>query len=114
LPAYYGTAVDINISEGQSKDVIIYTSALAVCTIDGNNNFIPNEGLKYELYLKNASGIWQLIETVTPGTNNYTFTEIPAGIYKVKAYTYDNFRGEAVNINVPPKELVPQIITVTN
>jgi hypothetical protein len=113
LPAYYGAVADITVTEGQSKEVTIYTSALAVCTVD-SNNFIPSEGLKYELYLKNYSGLWQLINTVTPGSNNYTFAEIPAGIYKVKAYTNDNFRGEAVDINVPPKELVPQIITVMN
>ena len=40
LPAYYGSVADINITEGQSKEVTIYTSALAVCAVDNNNVFI--------------------------------------------------------------------------
>lgn len=102
--------MDISLSENQNKSVTIYTSAIAVCTVDSNNNFIPSDGLEYVLYLEDKSGTWQEIKTVAAPSNNYTFTKIPSGIYNVEAYTYGDPRGTAVDIYVAPQELVSRII----
>jgi hypothetical protein len=110
LQSYYAAKVDISLSEGQNKSVTIYTSAIAVCLVDSNNNFIPSDGLEYVLYLEDGSGNWRYIKTVAAPSNNYTFTKIPSGIYNVEAYTNGYYRGTAVDIYVAPKVLVPRII----
>ena len=102
--------MDITVSEGQSKDVTIYTSAISVSTKDSNGNLISGDGLEYVLYLEDESGSWRYIKTVAAPSNNYTFSKIPSGIYNVEAYTYGNPRGTAVDIYVAPKELVSRII----
>ena len=110
LQGYYAAKVDINLSEGQNNSITIYTSAIAVCLVDSNNNFIPSDGLEYVLYLEDGSGNWRYIKTVAAPSNNYTFTKIPSGIYNVEAYTNGDYRGTAVDIYVAPKVLVPRII----
>jgi len=114
LQGFYGTKVDISLSEGQNKSVTIYTSAISVCTKDSNGNLISGDGLSYCLYLEDGSGAWHKIREVPAPSNNYTFTKIPSGTYNIEAYTNSTHRGTIIDVYVAPQDSISREIVAMN
>jgi len=109
LPGFYGVATDIAVSEGQSKNVTIYTSAISVCTKDSNGNLISGS-TKYILY--DDPG-WNVIDWEITTSNPYTFTGVAEGTYNVESYDSDMqpHYGTVIDISLSPGD--HKSITIT-